>query len=110
MSQAQHYIGNLDDLSEGRLMAETEDGEQVLIVRHDGKLYAIGAHCPHQFAPLIGSEVDEDGVLTCLLHSWRFRLSDGMSPDNKFICVDAWACGEDDGRIWIGDLLPRPES
>ncbi len=107
MSQTRHFVGEVKDLVDDRLMVDAPDDEQLLIVRHGGRLFAIAAHCPHQFAPLIGGDVDEDGVLTCLLHEWRFRLSDGMSPDNDFICVDAWQCGEEDGRIWIGDPIER---
>lgn len=106
MSDTRHYVGTLADLREDRLMTEAADGEQVLIVRHGGELYCIAAHCPHQFAPLIGGDVDEEGILTCLLHDWRFRLNDGRSPDNDFICVDAWECGLDGERIWVGDLKP----
>lgn len=109
MGQIRRYhIGHIDDLDEDRLMTDTLFGEPVLIVREGATLHAVAAHCPHQYAPLIGGEV-KGGVLTCLLHGWRFRLCDGKSPDNDFIRIASWPCGvEDDGRIWVEALGPPP--
>ncbi|MCB9739338.1 MAG: Rieske (2Fe-2S) protein [Deltaproteobacteria bacterium] len=93
-------VGTVDELEEGRLMADLPDGEQVLIVEDGGKLYALAALCPHQFAPLIGGDV-EDGVLVCPLHGWRFALHDGNDPDNPYICVRTWDVGRDGDQIWV---------
>ncbi len=97
---AKHYVGTRANLSDSRLMVDLPDGEQVLVLDHADKLWAVGAMCPHQFAPLIGGDV-EDGILTCPLHGWRFALTDGKDPDNPFACVPTWPCGEDEAGIWV---------
>ncbi len=98
---ARHRVCTRADLDDGRLMVDLPDGEQVLIIEHDGKLNAVGALCPHQFAPLIGGDVDNEGVLECPLHGWRFALTDGVDPENSFSCIPTWPCGEDADGIWV---------
>ena len=108
---ARHHVCKRTELDDGRLMVDLPDGEQVLLVEHDGVLHAIGAMCPHQFAPLVGGDIDDKGILTCPLHGWRFALTNGTDPENAFSCVPVWPCGEDDAGIWVdpagrqGDIL-----
>jgi toluene monooxygenase system ferredoxin subunit len=101
------YVCKVADLDDGRTMAETPEGDQVLIIRDQGTLYAIDALCPHQYAPLVGGEI-EGGVLTCPLHGWRFSLATGIDPDNEYVCVETWLCGEEHGRIWIAEREGHP--
>ena len=70
--------GELDD-DEIREVA-LEDGQIVAFVRHGGKIHAFEGECPHQGAPLADGEV-EDGVLTCCLHFWTWRLETGEPLD-----------------------------
>ena len=98
---AKVVIAQRQDVDSGRVMADLPDGESVLVVEHKGQWHAIGAMCPHQFAPLLGGEVDEDGVLECPLHGWRFSLKHGRDPDNEFSCVPTWPCGWDGDDLWV---------
>ncbi len=91
----------LDHLDGDRLLVDTPDGDPVLVIRHGDEVHVIDAMCPHQYAPLLGGDVDADGILTCNLHGWRFRLSDGRSPDSEYIQVQRWPCGVEDGVVWI---------
>lgn len=46
--------------------------------------YLVQRRCPHRKADLTRFGVEEDGVLTCTLHGWRFDLASGRcltSPD-----------------------------
>ncbi len=90
---------------DGRFQGDAPDGEAVLVIRHEGKLVAMGALCPHQYAPLIGGEI-VDGVLECPLHGWRFALATGADPDNPYVCVARYECGIEDDKIWVGKALP----
>ncbi|MCO4763066.1 MAG: Rieske (2Fe-2S) protein [Myxococcales bacterium] len=98
---SRHYLAKRSQLDDGRLMVDLPDGEQVLLIETNGKMYAVGAMCPHQYAPLIGGDVDDEAVLTCPLHGWRFSLKDGQDPDNPHSCVPTWPCGEDADGIWV---------
>ena len=108
-AQARQTVGKVEELEyDGRLQVELEDGEEVLIIQREGGLVAIQANCPHQYAPLIGGEIDDDGVLECPLHGWRFALATGVDPDNPYVCVQRYRCGVDGDAIWVGDALPIP--
>lgn len=51
-------------------------GQQVVLVRTSGRLYAMGATCSHYGAPLDEGAVEE-ACLVCPWHGSRFRLADG---------------------------------
>lgn len=52
------------------------DGEPIVVVRHQGQVYAVAGECPHQAAPMADAEV-ADGKITCCLHFWTWTLADG---------------------------------
>lgn len=91
----------LDELEGGRWMGDLPGGDTVLVVHdpHAG-LHVVDAHCPHQYAPLLGGPV-EDCILTCPIHQWRFDLRTGVSPDSPFLSIrryDAEIRGQD---VWV---------
>ena len=95
-----HLVGLLADLDEDRLMTDLPDGDTVFIVRHQGVVYAVDAMCPHQYAPLIGGDV-ENCLLTCPLHGWRFDLRDGTDPGNPWVRLRTWPVHLQYQEIWI---------
>ncbi len=46
-------------------------------VLHKGKPCRILSHCPHQGLSLVGLEPDEQGIITCPGHGWKFSVLDG---------------------------------
>lgn len=70
------FLGNLDparlDRLEAWLTHRHAGGEDVVV---DG--WSFQRLCPHQQADLTAVGTVEDGVLTCGVHGWRWRLSDG---------------------------------
>ncbi|MGY1771996.1 Rieske 2Fe-2S domain-containing protein [Blastococcus sp. SYSU D00813] len=70
------FLGNLDPVRLDRLEAwltrRHAGGEDVVV---DG--WSFQRLCPHQQADLTAVGTVEDGVLTCGVHGWRWRLSDG---------------------------------
>ena len=69
-----------DDLRDRRATRVDLDGTPVLLYKDGERLFAIGARCTHQGAPLdrgpvkvAGSEV----TVTCPAHGSVFRLTDG---------------------------------
>jgi len=99
-------VAHRDEVEQGRVFTDLPNGEPVLVVQHQGQWYAVGGLCPHQFAPLLGGQVDDNGVLTCPLHGWRFDLRDGRDPGNEFICVPTWPCGWDGDELWVDIAEP----
>jgi nitrite reductase/ring-hydroxylating ferredoxin subunit len=64
-----------------------EIGGRMVAVFFDGSNYfAADDACPHQGAPLCDGIV-EPGAVTCTLHGWRFRLTDGCWDENPRVRV-----------------------
>jgi nitrite reductase/ring-hydroxylating ferredoxin subunit/uncharacterized membrane protein len=64
------------DLQDGQPIAVSVGGEEVLVVRTNGQVYAIADVCAHAGGPLHEGEID--GIcVTCPWHGSVFRLDDG---------------------------------
>jgi UDP-MurNAc hydroxylase len=56
-----------------------EANETVVLHEPDGPDWEVQRRCPHLKADLTRFASIEDGVLTCQMHGWKWRLSDGES-------------------------------
>ena len=71
------------DVPAGQLLRVDVDGQPVVLVSHDGQVFAMGAVCSHYGGPLEQGEVAVDATdpqgacLVCPWHASRFRLEDG---------------------------------
>jgi nitrite reductase/ring-hydroxylating ferredoxin subunit/uncharacterized membrane protein len=52
------------------------EGTAVMVVRHDGSVYALSDHCSHRGGPLHEGEI-RDGTVICPWHESVFNLRDG---------------------------------
>jgi nitrite reductase (NADH) small subunit/3-phenylpropionate/trans-cinnamate dioxygenase ferredoxin subunit len=62
----------------------------VAVFHHQGRYKAIDDLCPHMGASLGAGYLDEEGVVTCPWHAWRFCVSDGRWADNRRLSVDTF--------------------
>lgn len=62
----------------------------VAVFLHKGQYLAIDDLCPHMGASLGAGYVDEEGVVTCPWHAWRFCVRDGKWADNPRLSVDTF--------------------
>ena len=66
-------------------------GERLVAVfLQGGKYFAIDDLCPHMGASLGAGYLDEEGVVTCPWHAWRFCVRDGKWADNPRLGVDTF--------------------
>ena len=66
-------------------------GERLVAVfNQDGRYFAIDDLCPHMGASLGAGYLDEEGVVTCPWHAWRFCVRDGKWADNPRLSVDTF--------------------
>ncbi len=83
-------------------------GERLVAVfLKDGKYFAIDDLCPHMGASLGSGYLDEEGVVTCPWHAWRFCVRDGKWADNPRLSVDAFDVRVADDKIQV--RLKRPD-
>jgi len=64
------------ELAEGELHTASADGEDVVLARLGGELFALADRCSHRGGPLHEGTL-LDGCVECPWHASRFRLSDG---------------------------------
>ena len=69
-----------DELAEGERKTIKVDGYSVLLIRHEGQIYAIESACPHMRLPLKGGKV-HDHTITCPWHHSAFDLDSGDVKD-----------------------------
>lgn len=66
-------------------------GERLVAVfLQGGEYFAIDDLCPHMGASLGAGYLDEEGVVTCPWHAWRFCVRDGKWVDNPSLGVDTF--------------------
>ena len=69
-----------EDLPEGERKVITLEQRKILLIHHEGNIYAVGHVCPHMNLPLKGGQVD-DHTLTCPWHRSAFDLTSGDVQD-----------------------------
>jgi nitrite reductase (NADH) small subunit len=80
--------------------ASFQVGERLVAVfNRQGEYFAIDDLCPHMGASLGGGYLDEEGVVTCPWHAWRFNVCTGKWADNPRLGVDTF-----DVRV-VGDEI-----
>jgi nitrite reductase/ring-hydroxylating ferredoxin subunit len=69
-----------DELPEGERQVVQVGGQPVLLIHHEGRIYAIASRCPHMGAPLKRAKID-DHTITCPRHHSAFDLESGDVKD-----------------------------
>jgi nitrite reductase (NADH) small subunit len=62
----------------------------VAVFNHNGKYLAIDDLCPHMGASLGAGCLDDEGVVTCPWHAWRFEATTGKWADNPRLSIDTF--------------------
>ena len=74
--------------------------KQVVIYRRGETFHVYDNRCPHEGFPLREGTVDEDCVLTCNWHNWKFKLKDGknlLGEDH----LRVWPSKIEDDHLWV---------
>ncbi|MDJ0270921.1 MAG: non-heme iron oxygenase ferredoxin subunit [Aigarchaeota archaeon] len=67
---------SLSELPEGERIVVDVEGESILVLNHEGRIYAISNICTHEDAEMVSGIVIDD-TITCPVHLSRFRLDSG---------------------------------
>jgi phenylpropionate dioxygenase-like ring-hydroxylating dioxygenase large terminal subunit len=92
-------------------VAVTLLGEQVVLFRDRGKVYALQDRCPHRGVSLSLGRQEFPGTLSCCYHGWTFALDSGLlvaaitdgpeSPICGKVRVRTYPVEERIGLIWV---------
>ena len=101
-----HTVCKVSELPEGEGKTVEVANKLVAVFRVGDQFHAIDDVCPHMGASLSDGWV-ENGVVTCPLHYWRFRLADGAWADNPKVKTGCYAVHVEGEEIQL-ELPDRP--
>ena len=93
-------VGKPSDIPAGESVVVAV-GKRIIAVFHTADGFcALNDVGPHAGASLSGGHV-ENGVVTCPLHAWRFRLSDGAWADNPRVKTSCYPVTVTDAEVRV---------
>ena len=95
------------ELREGQPVSAEIDGLRVVLVKRNGRVYAIGERCSHLGGPLAEGQVRDDSIV-CPWHGSRFALADGRVLDGPATMPQP--CFETRMRDGFVEVRRRPEA
>lgn len=84
-------VGKTHDLRDGEMKQVGANGTELLLVRVNEKLHAVGAHCPHYGAPLVDGVLSGERIV-CPWHHACFNATTGDLEEPP--ALDALPCYE----------------
>jgi NADPH-dependent 2,4-dienoyl-CoA reductase/sulfur reductase-like enzyme len=85
-------------------------GDEVLLVRRDGEVFAIAPYCTHYHGPL-AEGLAAHGTIRCPWHHACFDLTTGEALHAPaFDPLACWKVEQRDGLVFVGEKLPAPKS
>lgn len=110
MTTSSDYVraAKLTEVKEAGLKAVTVKDRVVLLVHHEGQLFALDNRCPHMGFPLERGSVKR-GLLTCHWHHARFELCSGGTFDLWADDVRSYPLELIEGEIWVNPNPKRDE-
>lgn len=95
-------VGKVNELKENTAYKYAEEGENILICKTEGNVYAVKNCCGNTALPLDGAVI-EHGFLICPWHGCAYRLSDGIMEKNRLQKLKKYQVTVDEsGQIRIG--------
>jgi nitrite reductase (NADH) small subunit/3-phenylpropionate/trans-cinnamate dioxygenase ferredoxin subunit len=83
-------VANVGDIPEGEGRSFQVGDRLVAVFVQNGQYFAMDDLCPHMGASLGAGYLDQEGVVTCPWHAWRFCIRDGKWADNPRLSVDTF--------------------
>jgi len=100
-----HRIGRVGELAEGASKVVVVERQAIALFCYQGRFFAIDDVCPHMGASLAAGYLEDD-VVSCPLHYWRFRITDGTWADNPRIKIGSYPVHVEGDELMLE--LPSP--
>jgi 3-phenylpropionate/trans-cinnamate dioxygenase ferredoxin subunit len=100
VTATRHDVGAVAEFPEDALTPVVVDGQEIVVVRQNGRVYAMPDRCTHAKYPLQDGEL-LDGKIRCVHHGATFDLATGrptMPAVKKLQLFDAQI---EDGRVVV---------
>jgi len=79
-------VAKAEDLWSGEVIGLEVNGEPVLLVNVDDRIYAYADVCPHQMSRLSEGTLT-DKILRCARHHWEFDVCSGSGVNPRNTCL-----------------------
>jgi apoptosis-inducing factor 3 len=90
----------IDEIADGGSLAGEADGENVVLVRRGGEIFAVGAECTHYHGPLAEGILAGD-TIRCPWHHACFDLRTGAATAPALNPIPVWNVEQRDGRVFV---------
>lgn len=97
-----------EELWNGEMKGVLLNGQPVLLVHVEGKIYAYEDRCAHQGVPLSEGKL-EGKRLICRAHHWEYDIGEGMGSNPLGARLRSYAVKLEGEEIWV-DLEQRGET
>jgi nitrite reductase/ring-hydroxylating ferredoxin subunit len=106
-----------EELPDGHRRIVQVGGRPILLLNHQGRLYAVDNECPHMGASLVDGQVTPEATLICPRHRSVFDLQTGevkewtpwppavgriLGSISKEKPLPVYPTRTDQGSIWVG--------
>ncbi|WP_013321621.1 Rieske (2Fe-2S) protein [Gloeothece verrucosa] len=72
---------SVDALAPGQRKIVTVGQQKILLINHNGQLYAVDKACPHLKLSMKNGKITEEGSIICPWHKSSFDLRSGEATD-----------------------------
>jgi toluene monooxygenase system ferredoxin subunit len=93
-------VAKMEDLWSGEMMGLEVNGERVLLVNVDNRVYAYADICPHQMSRLSEGTLTEK-LLRCARHHWEFNVCTGSGINPRSACLRLFPIRVDGEDIFV---------
>lgn len=83
-------VAKVGAIPEGAGASFAVGNRMIAVFRHKGSFVAVNDVCPHMGASLGAGHLDEEGVVTCPWHAWRFDVCNGNWRDNPSLKIETY--------------------
>ena len=87
-------------LQEGTITVVSPKGVSIILIKKEGRVYALRNRCAHMSCTLAGGRLD-GYTLQCPCHEWKFDIATGEFIDAREIRVQTYLCKSQDGQIQV---------
>jgi toluene monooxygenase system protein E len=95
------------ELWDGDMTSSRLDDHDVLLVRHNGVVYAYENRCAHLGVALSEGRLDGH-VLTCGAHHWQYDVRSGTGVNPGTACLRHFPVKIEDGKVFVDVQAPDP--
>ena len=108
MSNSWFNVIPIDALENEGTAVVRKGGKQIALFLREGQVLACNNRCPHEGYPLSEGSLDDECVLTCNWHNWKFDLATGENL-YRGDRLRTYPAEIRDGDVWL-DLTDPPQA